>query len=101
MTLIRFDEVYVVYFKTNKRFIHQYPNLSNYTRDLYQTPGGLWQLCRQKLMSLAAVEWKGKGAWLAGWVLRGCWAGMDRVTPFKLCYRIDGCAGHSSDHVKL
>ncbi|GAB4823936.1 hypothetical protein N2152v2_010982 [Parachlorella kessleri] len=39
MTLIRFDEVYVVYFKTNKRFIHQYPNLCNYTRDLYQTPG--------------------------------------------------------------
>jgi hypothetical protein len=28
-----------VYFKTNKRAIHEYPNLCNYTRDLYQTPG--------------------------------------------------------------
>ena len=27
MTLIRFDEVYVVYFKTNKKFIHEYPRL--------------------------------------------------------------------------
>lgn len=26
-TLIRFDEVYVVYFKTNKRFLHEYPNI--------------------------------------------------------------------------
>jgi len=39
MTLIRFDEVYVVYFKTNKKFIHQYPNMSNYVREIYQTPG--------------------------------------------------------------
>lgn len=38
-TLIRFDPVYVVYFKTNKRFIREYPNLCNYTRDMYQTPG--------------------------------------------------------------
>lgn len=27
MTLIRFDEVYVVYFKTNAKFIHEYPKL--------------------------------------------------------------------------
>eukprot|EP00667_Euglena_gracilis_P013883 EG_transcript_14349 len=39
MTLIRFDEVYVVYFKTNRNFIHQFPALSNYVRDIYQTPG--------------------------------------------------------------
>eukprot|EP00879_Flechtneria_rotunda_P000621 GHRR01000734.1.p1 GENE.GHRR01000734.1~~GHRR01000734.1.p1 ORF type:complete len:399 (+),score=90.37 GHRR01000734.1:149-1345(+) len=39
MTLIRFDEVYVVYFKTNKQFIHEYPNLREYVKDLYQTPG--------------------------------------------------------------
>ena len=38
-TLVRFDEVYVVYFKTNKKFIHQYPNLWNYVKDVYQTPG--------------------------------------------------------------
>ncbi|GFR42957.1 hypothetical protein Agub_g3954, partial [Astrephomene gubernaculifera] len=37
-TLIRFDEVYVVYFKTNKRFIREYPNLSGYIRDLFQSP---------------------------------------------------------------
>lgn len=28
-TLIRFDEVYFVHFKTNKRMIKDYPNLSN------------------------------------------------------------------------
>lgn len=39
MTLIRFDEVYVVYFKTNKKFIHEYPNLREYVRDVYQLPG--------------------------------------------------------------
>jgi putative glutathione S-transferase len=38
-TLIRFDEVYVVYFKTNKKFIHEFPNLRGYVQDLYQTPG--------------------------------------------------------------
>ena len=30
VTLIRFDEVYVVYFKTNKKFIHQYEHLSGH-----------------------------------------------------------------------
>lgn len=39
MTLIRFDEVYTVYFKTNKKYIQHYPNMSNYVRDLFQTPG--------------------------------------------------------------
>ncbi|XP_024394265.2 uncharacterized protein [Physcomitrium patens] len=39
MTLIRFDEVYVVHFKTNKKFIREYPNLFNYTKDLFQVPG--------------------------------------------------------------
>eukprot|EP00211_Chloroparvula_japonica_P001380 CAMPEP_0119130132 /NCGR_PEP_ID=MMETSP1310-20130426/7590_1 /TAXON_ID=464262 /ORGANISM="Genus nov. species nov., Strain RCC2339" /LENGTH=547 /DNA_ID=CAMNT_0007120609 /DNA_START=21 /DNA_END=1661 /DNA_ORIENTATION=+ len=39
MTLIRFDEVYVVYFKCNKRAIHEYPNTFEYVKDLYQTPG--------------------------------------------------------------
>ena len=36
MTLIRFDEVYVCYFKTNMRFIHQYKMLAAYTREVYQ-----------------------------------------------------------------
>lgn len=38
-TLIRFDSVYYVHFKTNKKRIEDYPNLSNYLRDLYQYPG--------------------------------------------------------------
>lgn len=39
MTLFRFDEVYVVYFKCNKKQISEYPNLRNYCRDVFQTPG--------------------------------------------------------------
>ncbi|MGM0563520.1 MAG: glutathione S-transferase family protein [Pseudomonadota bacterium] len=38
-TLIRFDAVYVGHFKCNRRRIEDYPNLSNYLRDLYQQPG--------------------------------------------------------------
>lgn len=39
-TLVRFDEVYVVYFKTNKKCMREYPNISNYVRDIYQTEVG-------------------------------------------------------------
>jgi putative glutathione S-transferase len=38
-TLVRFDAVYVGHFKCNLRRIADYPNLSGYLRDLYQTPG--------------------------------------------------------------
>lgn len=38
-TLVRFDPVYVGHFKCNVRRIVDYPNLSNYLRDLYQRPG--------------------------------------------------------------
>src|SRR4029077_8473630 len=38
-TLVRFDAVYVGHFKCNLRRIADYPNLSNYLRDLYQVPG--------------------------------------------------------------
>ena len=38
-TLIRFDAVYVGHFKCNIRRIDDYPNLSNYVRELYQYPG--------------------------------------------------------------
>lgn len=38
-TLVRFDPVYVGHFKCNKKRIADYPNLSNYLRDLYQQPG--------------------------------------------------------------
>ncbi|XP_028550638.1 uncharacterized protein LOC110112422 [Dendrobium catenatum] len=39
VTLIRFDEVYVVHFKCNKKLLREYPNLFNYTKDIYQIPG--------------------------------------------------------------
>ncbi|MHA1189467.1 MAG: glutathione S-transferase family protein [Alphaproteobacteria bacterium] len=38
-TLIRFDAVYYGHFKCNRRRIVDYPNLSNFLRDLYQQPG--------------------------------------------------------------
>lgn len=38
-TLIRFDCVYFGHFKANLKRIEDYPNLSNYLRDLYQQPG--------------------------------------------------------------
>jgi putative glutathione S-transferase len=38
-TLVRFDPVYVGHFKCNRQRIADYPNLSNYLRDLYQVPG--------------------------------------------------------------
>jgi putative glutathione S-transferase len=38
-TLVRFDTVYYSHFKCNLRRIADYPNLWNYTRELYQMPG--------------------------------------------------------------
>lgn len=38
-TLIRFDAVYFGHFKCNLHRIEDYPNLSNYLRELYQVPG--------------------------------------------------------------
>ena len=38
-TLVRFDPVYVGYFKCNIRRIADYPNLQGYLRELYQVPG--------------------------------------------------------------
>jgi putative glutathione S-transferase len=38
-TLIRFDPVYHLHFKCNRRRIIDYPNLWGYTRELYQWPG--------------------------------------------------------------
>lgn len=38
-TLIRFDAVYVGHFKCNLKRIVDYPNLSNYLRELYQVTG--------------------------------------------------------------
>jgi putative glutathione S-transferase len=38
-TLVRFDPVYHGHFKCNLRRLTDYPNLWNYTRELYQVPG--------------------------------------------------------------
>uniref|UniRef100_A0A7S0VA80 GST C-terminal domain-containing protein n=1 Tax=Polytomella parva TaxID=51329 RepID=A0A7S0VA80_9CHLO len=38
VTLIRFDEVYVVYFKTNRKLIREFPHLKKYVTRLYQVP---------------------------------------------------------------
>lgn len=38
-TLVRFDAVYVGHFKCNLKRIEDYPNLSEYLRELYQQPG--------------------------------------------------------------
>lgn len=38
-TLVRFDAVYYGHFKCNERRIADYPNLSNYVRELFQMPG--------------------------------------------------------------
>jgi putative glutathione S-transferase len=38
-TLVRFDVAYFSLFKCNKKRIADYPNLWNYTRELYQVPG--------------------------------------------------------------
>ncbi|XP_041027736.1 glutathionyl-hydroquinone reductase YqjG-like [Juglans microcarpa x Juglans regia] len=39
VTLIRFDEVYAIHFKCNKKLIREYPNLFNYIKDIFQIPG--------------------------------------------------------------
>ena len=38
-TLVRFDSVYVLHFKCNKKRIQDYPNIWGFTRELYQMPG--------------------------------------------------------------
>jgi putative glutathione S-transferase len=38
-SLVRFDPCYYVGYKCNPRRLDEYPNLSNYFRELYQTPG--------------------------------------------------------------
>jgi len=60
-TLVRFDAVYYGHFKCNVRRIADYPNLSNYLRDLYQVPGvaetvNLDHIKRHYYMSHAAIN---------------------------------------------
>jgi len=39
VTLVRYDEVYNVYFKTNTRSVSTTPSILNYCREIYQMPG--------------------------------------------------------------
>jgi len=45
VTLFRFDEVYSVYFKCNKKLIREYPNMHNYCKELFQIFVELNPLC--------------------------------------------------------
>jgi glutathionyl-hydroquinone reductase len=60
-TLVRFDAVYYSHFKCNLRRIVDYRNMSNYVRDLYQTPGiadtvNLDHIKRHYYMSMTAIN---------------------------------------------
>src|ERR1019366_4908906 len=88
-TLIRFDAVYYSHFKCNWRHITEYPNLSNYVRDLYQVPGVA------ETVSLAQIKrhyyFSQRQVWLASLArprerdlsLRP----FDFAAAFKLCQR--------------
>lgn len=49
VTLLRFDEVYDVYFKTNTRSVAGTPALLNYVRDIYQMEG-IKECCDMKMI---------------------------------------------------
>ena len=60
-TLVRFDAVYYTHFKCNLRRIMDYPNLSNYLRELYQVPGvaqtvNMDQIKRHYFMSMLQLN---------------------------------------------
>jgi putative glutathione S-transferase len=60
-SLIRFDAVYFGHFKCNLRRSADYPNLSNYLRELYQVPGvaqtvSLDHIKRHYYMSMTAIN---------------------------------------------
>ena len=60
-TLVRFDAVYNSHFKCNLRRIVDYPNLSNYVRELYQMPGiaetvNMDHIKRHYFMSMTAIN---------------------------------------------
>jgi glutathionyl-hydroquinone reductase len=60
-SLVRFDAVYYSHFKCNLRRIVDYPNLSNYVRDLHQMPGiaetvNFDHIKRHYYMSMTAIN---------------------------------------------
>ena len=54
-SLVRFDPCYYVGYKCNLRRLTEYPNLSNYLRELYQTPG-IAEVCDIDGMKRALTE---------------------------------------------
>jgi glutathionyl-hydroquinone reductase len=50
-TLVRFDSVYYSHFKCNIRRVQDYPNLSAYTRELFQRPG-IAETCDMEAMKV-------------------------------------------------
>ncbi|KAA0150369.1 hypothetical protein FNF27_04794 [Cafeteria roenbergensis] len=39
VTIVRFDAVYVTHFKCNRKTIREYPNITDFMREIYQMPG--------------------------------------------------------------
>ncbi len=74
--LLRFDSIFYIGYKCNLRRIEDYPNLSNYLRDLYQTPG-IAAVSDVEAMKRAIFGGNGpvKGN---GIVPKGPWLGLDR-----------------------
>lgn len=66
-------QVYVVYFKTNKKLIREYPNIREYVKDIYQTPGvaesvNMYHIKTHYFTSHPRLNWfgvipKGAGPW--------------------------------------
>lgn len=74
--LVRFDSIFYIGYKCNLRRIEDYPNLSNYLRDLYQTPG-IATVSDVEAIKRAIFSGYGpvKGN---GIVPKGPWLGLDR-----------------------
>jgi glutathionyl-hydroquinone reductase len=49
VTLLRFDEVYVVYFKCNTRSVEHSDTILNYCREIYQMPGVKETVCMEQI----------------------------------------------------
>lgn len=49
VTLLRWDEVYDIYFRCNSRSVRSTPTLLNYVRDIYQMPG-VAETCRMDMI---------------------------------------------------
>ena len=74
-TLVRFDEVYVVYFKTNKKCIREYKHLSEYVKRLHAMPAfqkatNMWDIKTHYFTSHLALNPygiipKGDPSWLS------------------------------------